>query len=491
MDSSDDTLKQFVSNERCYEHMGKPMLELAMKGYNVCLFCYGQTGTGKTTTIMGDAHVGKGLLPQLLEDLFKRADEMRSQGASVDLNLQMMEVYNETIHDLLIPKEKREQGKGKVETHVLPAGVLISGAETIKVERLEDCMRLIDVGNGNRVVATTEMNPQSSRGHSVIKLTFVRSGGEDHTVLSSEIYFADLAGHENERLTKVKGEHLKELSYINSSLMWLQNCIHAVGEAGEKNHSGRRRSVCMPRHRSSIHAPDGSPNAARTDLSKFRNSKLTLLLANAMTGNSCTAVIVTLSPAAGHYETSLSSLKFAAEVKGIKMEAKANVQQEPPDVIIKRLQDEITELRQHGAAAEELENLRARERAALSREEALREELAETKRQLQKEHHLRKMSFYVASMRAGSSMSGDFMKGIVAQLSKVHEIGEVNEQLLAEHLNSYCDARFPGRAAVDEAFGSALPLSARPEGKNGDGAERCKNGSWPNRPLGAVADAPG
>uniref|UniRef100_A0A7S0FWA5 Kinesin motor domain-containing protein n=1 Tax=Pyrodinium bahamense TaxID=73915 RepID=A0A7S0FWA5_9DINO len=324
MDSSVSTSPVFVNNEKCYQLMGRRMIEDILQGFNTCLFCYGQTGTGKTTTIMGDPTNGPGLLRRLLDDIFAEAGTMRQGGCQVDITVQMLEVYNEELNDLLLEKGKE---KKKIETHKLPSGVEVKGATTKVVQSADECQQLIDYGNSNKTIAATNMNPQSSRGHTVFKLEFRKTGGPDGTRLKSEVYFADLAGHENIKTTAVTGDRLKELTFINGSLMWLQNALHSMAEASAK---GGNQKV---------------------DFSKFRNSKLTLLLSNALTGNSKTAVIVTLSPSIDHFETSLSSIKFAIEVKGIKVKATSTAGKDPKAVIAK-LEQENKELKEKLAAAQ-------------------------------------------------------------------------------------------------------------------------------------------
>ncbi|CAE7824413.1 unnamed protein product [Symbiodinium sp. CCMP2592] len=125
-----------------------------------------------------------------------------------------------------------------------------------------------------------------------------------------QVCFADLAGRENEKTTQVTGERFVELSFINKSLLYLSGCIQSLGQQ-----THRRR--LQTDHGS------GTPKSKGVDMSKFRNSKLTLLLSNALSGNSRTSMIGTLSPAAAHFEESHNTLRFASTVKTIKVQAKA------------------------------------------------------------------------------------------------------------------------------------------------------------------------
>lgn len=368
MDSSLAAGELAITNAKCYDLMGQRMVEQALSGYNTCLFCYGQTGTGKSTTIFGDEIRGPGLLVQLLKDLFQESDRCKAAGASMTFKCQYLEVYNEKINDLLFAMGPEDAHVSKVVPHVTPTGVTVTGAVTIDVHTYEETIDCIKCGDAHKVTAPTKMNPQSSRGHSVFKLMISKENPEDGTKLSSEMYFADLAGHENEKTTQVKGDRFTELTYINKSLMWLQNAINNMAQEA-------KAAAKSPRG-----GGDGATTPRKVDYGKFRNSKLTLLLAGALTGNSKTALITTLSPAAQHFDTSVSSLKFAAQVKGLKLDVSANAQQNP-QVIIKKLKDEVKLLRVELMDSKEDNEPQAQDDSELVEE--LRQEIAEAHNDLE------------------------------------------------------------------------------------------------------------
>ncbi|CAK0845511.1 unnamed protein product [Prorocentrum cordatum] len=419
MDSTDPASPSHVSAAKCYDLMGRRMLEHMMLGYNTCLFCYGQTGTGKTTTIMGSAFPveEQGILLRLITELFAEVARLRAEGSEVSVQLQMLEVYNEKLSDLLVPREvsisRRNSfhaaghavGKAdsfkKIDVHVHPEfGVYLTGATELMVDSAEKCARSIEFGNSMKTVYATAMNSQSSRGHTVVKLSVERKGGNDNMVLRSEVYFADLAGRENEKTTQVTGDRLVELTFINRSLLQLANCIQGLGREGMAQASRRRPSRKHPasapewpedhqehldhggpqgrrdtkghkdQHDHEDHAPhpghqhqrdhpdrrDHAPYSGQhhrkgtRDFSLFRNSKLTLLLSNALSGNSRTAMIGTLSPAIGHFEESYSTLRFAVTVGAIKVEAIKSSEQDYPS-LVKKLQGEVADLRAQLSAA--------------------------------------------------------------------------------------------------------------------------------------------
>mmetsp|Transcript_120763 Transcript_120763/g.352712 ORF Transcript_120763/g.352712 Transcript_120763/m.352712 type:complete len:1214 (+) Transcript_120763:177-3818(+) len=404
MDSTDQSSPNYVDQEKCYDLMSRRMVEHIIQGYNTCLFCYGQTGTGKTTTIMGEVEpvAKQGLLLRLLHDLFEQGAKLQDEGCTMHFRVQMLEVYNDKIRDLLVPADS--ENRKPPEVHLHPQhGVYVRGMTEDVVESFHQCIKLIDYGNTMKTVAATAMNSKSSRGHTIFKLMLEKRGGSDKTIITSEAFFVDLAGRENEKTTQVTGQRFAELTFINRSLLWLSICIQALGDQPNGPNSARRRTTTVNAadakangtsddarrktlregsgndlevpggeagSRSSLSASPGSskrktvsvgvkdsqaspkklPEASAS--SRFRNSKLTLLLYNALNGNSKTAMIGTLSPAVANFEESLSTLKFAATVKNIKVEAKQATEIDK-DSLVKSLQEELRRLKQQMALVNE------------------------------------------------------------------------------------------------------------------------------------------
>ncbi|CAK9087791.1 unnamed protein product [Durusdinium trenchii] len=394
MDSTNARSVDFVSQERCYQLMAEKMVEHALQGYSTCLFCYGQTGTGKTTTILGKSKPSseQGLLLRLVADLFQQVKVLADQGNHAQCRVQIVEVHNEKVRDLLT--ETPVPTSPTPEVHVHPQlGVYLKHVLDQPVHSLEACLKLIDEASNRQTVAPTAMNARSSRGHTVYKLS-VEKHGSDNTVMTSEVYFVDLAGRENERSTKVSGDRLVELSFINRSLMWLSQCIYALG--GERTRRTSRLNS-LELARTALTGPRGSADSnegsrvvkrdkgqveKRTSIdrskmssrsstisedsddrrgskgaestARFRNSKLTLLLAKALSGNSKTSVICTLSPAKANAEESYTTLNFAASLKNVKVFAKPATRIDK-DSLISGLQAELHELREKLAADNSLE----------------------------------------------------------------------------------------------------------------------------------------
>ncbi|CAK9013368.1 unnamed protein product [Durusdinium trenchii] len=292
MDSTDPDAPDYVSQDRCYDLMAKRMVDHVLGGYFSCLFCYGQTGTGKTTTIMGKVEpVSKqGLLLRLMNDLFSEMTALQDEGLEVHCKVQMLEVYNEKVRDLLVPMNGNSALALNVPFDIfVQQRTYVKGVADEPVDSFENCVQLIECNE------KVEEGPHQS--------------------------------------SNVSGERLVELTFINQSLMWLASCIQALAK---------------PETRKSMVPGAGTGNL----MSRFRNSKLTLLLSNALSGNSKTSMIGTLSPALANFEESYSTLTFASTVKNIKIKAKP-ASAVDKDALVKSLQEELQALKEQLAASEE------------------------------------------------------------------------------------------------------------------------------------------
>ncbi|CAD7948238.1 unnamed protein product [Amoebophrya sp. A120] len=344
--SCDPTSPLFFDQEKVYRKMGMHILGELRDGYNCALFAYGQTGSGKTTSIMGDMNPEKerGILPRLLYDLFAFYDGKQKLGWKVDVRVRMLEIYNERIQDLLRPSNEKVSKKLDVRMHP-KLGVYVPDLTINAVESAEDCIHLLEYGVTMKTVAATQMNAQSSRAHTIFAMKIekdIKEGyGERHE--SSELFIVDLAGRENERTTLATGERLVELSFINKSLFHLANCIHALGSAQQASSASGKSTKPGGQH--------AKVASTQRDISQanFRNSKLTLLLSEALSGNSKTYMIGTLSPAVSAFEENQVTLRFAATVKNIKLKA-SKIEASKTDQV-SALNDELIRLREQLANA--------------------------------------------------------------------------------------------------------------------------------------------
>lgn len=335
-DSTNPTSPDYASQEVIYKEFGRQLLDHTIQGLNTTLFAYGQTGTGKTTTIMGQFEPvhEQGILLRVLHDLFDQMKRLSAQNYRFESRVRMLEIYNEKIQDLLLA---RDQVSKKLDVRVHPKlGPQVPHLTVEAVDSFSDCAKLINYGNTVRTIAATAMNSKSSRAHTifVFNLEKIRmEAGEDVELTTSELYFVDLAGRENERTTLAKGERLVELGFINKSLFYLSQCIHLLGDSQTsppisgcntpsnkktltpKSTRGRSKTMLNLRIRTST----------ASQMSAFRNSKLTMLLYPGLTGNSRTSMIGTLSPALEAFDENECTLNFAATVKNIVLDASVTV----------------------------------------------------------------------------------------------------------------------------------------------------------------------
>lgn len=313
-------------------------------GFNTATFAYGQTGAGKTTSMLGEFQPpeSRGILPRLLEDIFDYIRAEKEAGWAYDVRVRMLEIYNEKIQDLLATKGNQK----KLEVRVHPKfGVYVPDLTVNAVESAKDVLNLIEYGHTMQTVAATAMNAHSSRGHTIFAIKMQRSKNEGSSEMteSSECFIVDLAGRENEKTTLATGERLIELSYINRSLFHLANCIHALGQNSGKSGPDPKRKGSNEDVSKAVGNYPKIQNQVPTNKVNFRNSKLTLILQEALSGNSKTFMVGCVSPANSAYEENHVTLRFAATVKNIKLRAVKNSENKKD--MVKSMQAEISKLK--------------------------------------------------------------------------------------------------------------------------------------------------
>lgn len=193
---------------------------LLSAGFNCSIMAYGQTGAGKSYTMMGQG-ANRGLLPNICDALFKQINSNTDPKLEYQVRVSMLEVYNEKVRDLL--NKKSPVGGLKVRQHP-KLGVQIVGLTDVAVGTYEDIDRRIEEGTTNRAIATTQMNAVSSRGHTVVTVSLTKiekdaKGPGKHREQLSKMSMVDLAG--SERLDGMEGDRLREGSAINLSLAML------------------------------------------------------------------------------------------------------------------------------------------------------------------------------------------------------------------------------------------------------------------------------
>ncbi|XP_012160298.1 kinesin-like protein unc-104 isoform X9 [Ceratitis capitata] len=319
--SHDPRDPEFSTQEMVYKDIGEEMLQHSFDGYNVCIFAYGQTGAGKSYTMMGKQEEHQeGIIPMICKDLFNRIHDTETNELKYSVEVSYMEIYCERVRDLLNPKNK---GNLRVREHPL-LGPYVEDLSKLAVTDYQDIHDLIDEGNKARTVAATNMNETSSRSHAVFTIFFTQRRHDKMTDLTTEkvskISLVDLAGSERADSTGAKGTRLKEGANINKSLTTLGKVISALAEIASKNKKSKK-----------------------ADFIPYRDSVLTWLLRENLGGNSKTAMIAAISPADINYDETLSTLRYADRAKQIV--CKAIVNEDANAKLIRELKEEIQKLR--------------------------------------------------------------------------------------------------------------------------------------------------
>ncbi|NWI05436.1 KIFC3 protein, partial [Tichodroma muraria] len=252
-------------------------------GYNVCIFAYGQTGAGKTYTMEGTA-ANPGINQRALQLLFS---EVRGKAADWDyaITVSAAEIYNEALRDLL-GKEPQE----KLEIKLCPDGsgqLYVPGLTEFRVQSVEDINKVFEFGHIKRVTECTNLNEHSSRSHALLIVTVRGLDRSTGLRTTGKLNLVDLAGSERVGRSGAEGSRLREAQHINKSLSALGDVIYAL----------RSRQGHVP----------------------FRNSKLTYLLQDSLSGDSKTLMMVQVSPAEKNTSETLCSLKFAERVRSVEL----------------------------------------------------------------------------------------------------------------------------------------------------------------------------
>ena len=289
-----------------YDQVAFPIVDSIFQGYNGTIFAYGQTGCGKTFTMMGivnDPEL-KGIIPNAFSHIF---GFIKTEGESKKflVRCSFVEIYNEEVRDLLINKSQ------KLDIREDPKkGIFVKDLTYITLKDTEDIQKCLDKGNKNRHVGSTSMNDQSSRSHSIF--TVYLEIEESGKIRSGKLNLVDLAGSERVGKTNATGQTFDEGKKINLSLTALGSVIDAL--------SSNRK-----------HIP-------------YKDSKLTRLLADSLGGNTKTVMFANISPASYNYDETLGTLRYASRAKLIKNAPKVN--EDPKDALIRQYEEEIKALKE-------------------------------------------------------------------------------------------------------------------------------------------------
>lgn len=287
----DRVFNEKTQQETVYKHAAQPIVKDVLTGFNGTIFAYGQTASGKTHTMEGVLHDPSmsGIIPRIVDDIFNHIYAM-DESIEFHIKVSYFEVYLDKIRDLL------DITKANLPVHEDANRVpYVKGATERFVASPEDVMDVVDEGKSNRAVASTQMNSESSRSHSIFLIQVSQENRQAETKLTGKLYLVDLAGSEKVGKTGAEGVVLDEAKNINKSLSALGNVISALAE-GTKTH--------IP----------------------YRDSKMTRILQEALGGNCRTTIIICASPAGYNEAETKSTLMFGVRAKTIKNSVVANVE---------------------------------------------------------------------------------------------------------------------------------------------------------------------
>ncbi|TKX24784.1 kinesin heavy chain [Elsinoe australis] len=281
-----------------------------LNGYNGTVFAYGQTGAGKSFTMMGsdiNDPEGKGVIPRITEQIF--ASIMASESnIEYTVRVSYMEIYMERIRDLLVPQNDNlpvHEEKSR--------GVYVKGLMEVYVSSVDEVYQILERGGMARAVASTNMNQESSRSHSIFVVTITQKNVETGSAKSGQLFLVDLAGSEKVGKTGASGQTLEEAKKINKSLSALGMVINSLTDG------------------KSTHIP-------------YRDSKLTRILQESLGGNSRTTLIINCSPSSYNDAETISTLRFGVRAKTIKNQARINAELSPAELkaLLRKAQTQVT-----------------------------------------------------------------------------------------------------------------------------------------------------
>ena len=333
----------YIANEESSQYdlfinSAKIICDKVLEGYNGTIFVYGQTGAGKTYTLLGNKYFLKlnnqnnnninndeidlsithslnsniilnnnndinifkeeeklkGIIPQVLEYLFSQINTIKEKdiNSNIKLSCSFLEIYKENISDLLNPNQD-SKSLSIIEQN---DKIIVDSLSKLSIQTIEEALNIIIKGNKLRHVAPTQMNKESSRSHAIFSIYLENKLIKDKKpkIINSVFHLIDLAGSERQKFSETIGERLKEAGMINKSLMQLSYVIQQLSDN-------------IPQRR--IH---------------YRDSKLTYFLKDSLGGNSKTCIIINISPSYDNYNETLSSLNFSQRANKIKNKAVIN-----------------------------------------------------------------------------------------------------------------------------------------------------------------------
>uniref|UniRef100_A0A674P8Q1 Kinesin-like protein n=1 Tax=Takifugu rubripes TaxID=31033 RepID=A0A674P8Q1_TAKRU len=283
-----------ASQDEVYRACIQPMVRSLLDGYNATVFCYGETGSGKTYTISGGRVITSppllllddegGIIEHVARDVFGYLDEkLKSNEIDVaTVHMSYLELYMEEVRDLLdLPTNQK----------------VVVGARESAVNSAEELLSLVEMSSAARQTCTTRMNDKSSRSHTVLTILINQQCNNDsNTLCSSKFCLVDLAGSERVKKTGNTGKHFKESIHINTDLLAVGNVIRALSDRALNFCGKTRKSTFIP----------------------FRDAKITRLLRDSLGGTSHTLMMTCVNPSSNSLAETLNVLYFASKARHIR-----------------------------------------------------------------------------------------------------------------------------------------------------------------------------
>mmetsp|Transcript_5018 Transcript_5018/g.10418 ORF Transcript_5018/g.10418 Transcript_5018/m.10418 type:complete len:997 (-) Transcript_5018:2436-5426(-) len=359
-----------------FDKVGKPLVENVLQGINGCLLAYGQTGAGKTFTTFGPLHLKQqgdqaqaGLLPRIAHELFAELNtrvEVARNAAKVSRQQQQQQqhgggqlqqvrysyalyvtyyqIYLDSyIQDLLNPSQCQLQirllePENNSKASSSPACHQVEGLSVHRVTSVTDILQLLTRGDRSKVVSQTSMNAKSSRSHSIFTLQLVQhsSGMGTDTppqTTRAKLTCVDLAGSERVNRTHPQGLQLEEAKSINRSLSALGNVIAALGTPGTLTET-------------QSYSDTGSRGAEESSFIPWRDSKLTRVLQESLSGRARVSLVINVGPGAENVKESINSLLFGRRSMSVSLEPQINAK-----VDYKQLAEDLQSAMDNMAAA--------------------------------------------------------------------------------------------------------------------------------------------
>ncbi|GKT28009.1 Kinesin-like protein KIF13A [Aduncisulcus paluster] len=381
-----DKSRPFADQQTVFDAVGRDMLDQALKNFSYTIFAYGQTGSGKSWSMTGNDEY-PGVIPLVCREIFNIVANPPEDkaGYKMSVKVKYLEIYNEKVKDLLSDDDKPIEVKLQYRDPSNPKSgtkVVVEPLTICDVHNYDEIKSKLDEGLTNRTVGATKCNLESSRSHSVFTIIFtqvrpptpeeqqlIESGRLTKEALleactmPSFLNLVDLAGSERQKATGAKGARLKEGCAINKSLSTLGRVISTLADHA----MGKNLKMRVP----------------------YRESELTKILSDSLGGTAMTSMIAAISPANINFDETMSTLRYANNVKKIKNKPVRNIS--PEQQKISDLQDEVRLLREKlaqvgGLSDEELAAKREREKKEKEAMEAkYKEMIEEQKKQFEEE----------------------------------------------------------------------------------------------------------